>query len=423
MKAFCYTKDMEDRAILHCDCNNFFAACECLENPKIRNKPVVVAGKVEERRGVIVAKNYIAKAAGVQTGMKIFEAMALCPDLVVVNPHMNLYNEYSKKVRDIFIRYTDRVESFSIDECFLDVTHSKMFGTPQEIADKIRRDVREEIGLTVSVGVSFCKVFAKIGSDLKKPDATTIISKDNYKEVVWPLSIGDMIGVGRHTREKMLMWGIKTIGDLAKFPCDLIVKKLGKVGKDLWNHSNGIDDREVALYYHKEQPKSIGNSATFYRDLRTRDEVLMALSVLAESVSSRMIKHGMRTAKTIHLVVKNNDLSYFGKQCALPFPCRDSKIFAHTAYNMFVKHYDFRANVRLLGVSVSGFEDDGSQMSMFDTQAASNIDETLTAIRSKYGYAAIGRASRLLDRKIAGVMDRAEIFKEIKDFNEDIEKA
>jgi len=412
---------MKERYILHCDCNNFFASCECLDNPEIRNKPVVVAGKVEDRRGVIVAKNHIAKSAGVQTGMKIYEAQALCPNLVVVHPHMNRYNVYSRRVKEIFIRYTDRVESFSIDECFLDVTHSKMFGSPSEIADKIRRDVREEIGLTVSVGVSFCKVFAKIGSDLKKPDATTIITRENYKDVVWPLAIGDMIGVGRHTHEKMQMWGIKTIGDLANFPRELIAKKLGKVGQDLWNYANGNDDREVALYYHRERPKSIGNSATFYRDLQTRDEVLMALSVLAESVVSRMIKQDIKGAKTIHLLVKNNDLSCFGKQCALPFPCRDSKIFAHTAYNMFVKYYDFRANVRLLGISVSGFCEGGNQISMFDLPVDSNIDETLIAIRAKYGYGAIGRASRLIDSRLSGVMDRAEIFKEIKDFDENIE--
>lgn len=409
---------MKEKDILHCDCNNFFASCECLKNPHLKDKPVVVAGKVEDRKGVIIARNYIAKNFGISVGMKIFEAERLCRDLVVVHPHMDLYNEISCKIREIYIRFTDRVESFSIDECFLDVTHSKIFGTPQDIADKIRKTVREEIGITISVGVSFNKTFAKIGSDLKKPDATSIITRENFKTVVWSLPVADMIGVGRHILDKCSRWGIKTIGDLANFPKEILSKNLGKVGIDLYNQANGIDDREVSLYYDWAKPKSIGNSATFYRDLKTRDEVLMGLSILCENITKRMIKQGLERATTIHILVKDNNLMCYGKQCKLPFPCRDSKIFAHTAFNIFMRYYDFKSNVRLLGVSVTGFVDDNIQINMFERIEASNLDELIMNIRGRYGYQSIGKASRLLDSKISEVANKVEFFKEIKEIRD-----
>ena len=410
---------MEERVILHCDCNNFFASCECLQNPSIKDKPVVVAGSSEERKGVVLAKNYIAKKFGIYTGMRVYEAERVCKDLVVVPPRMKLYNEYSLKVKEIYTRFTDMVEAFSIDECFLDVTHSKMFGTGTQIADKIRELVKKELGLTISVGVSFCKVFAKIGSDLKKPDATTEITKENFKTIVWNLPVGDMIGVGKQTREKFEKLAISTIGDLANFPLTMLESRLGKVGKDLWSYANGQDNRIVAKYYDKPIPKSIGNSATFYRDLKNRDEVLMALEAIAESVASRMIKQNIGKAETLHLVVKNSELNVFQKQCKLVQPCRKAKIFAHTAYNLFNAFYDFKQNVRLLGISVSNFLNDDEQLNLFEQEEKQNLDEVVVALRDKFGNHSIGRASGLLDTKIYSSLSRAEFFKEIKDCDDE----
>ena len=205
------------RDVLHCDLNNFYASCECLVNPDLQGKAVAVGGSPEDRHGVIVASNYKAKSFGIRCGVTVYQAYKLCPDVAICPPNFALYNEMSQKVRNIYAEYTDQVEVFSIDECWLDVTHSKIFGSPKEIADKIRQRVKDEVGLTISVGVSFNKTFAKIGSDLKKPDATTEITINNYKNVVWKLPVGDMFGVGRQTKSKLYKLGINTIGDLAKF--------------------------------------------------------------------------------------------------------------------------------------------------------------------------------------------------------------
>ena len=398
------------RAILHCDLNNFYASCEVLQNPSLRGKPVAVGGKEEDRHGVVVASNYEAKKFGVKCGVTTHEAKKLCKDLVICSPHFSLYNKCSRMVRKIYESYTDKVEVFSIDECFLDVTHSKIFGTPVEIANEIRERVKKEVGLTISVGVSFNKTFAKIGSDYKKPDATTIITEENFKSIVWPLPVGDLFGVGRKLKEKLMRFGVLTIGDLAHMDRNFLTSEFGKVGDDLYKKANGLDDGEVSA--EEESPKSIGNSATFYKDLTDLKDISLAFTTIAESVAERMIKKNIKVAHTLSITIRDADLKFYQKQCQIP-PCRSSELFSKTAFKLFTENFTFLKRVRLLGISVSGF-DERAQISLFD-EKTDKFDDIMSKIRQKYGHNKIVRANALLDSKISSALAREQLDKKSDD--------
>ena len=390
------------RDILHCDLNNFYASCECLANPTLKDKAVAVGGSTEDRHGVIVASNYKAKSFGIKCGVTVYQALKLCPNIAICPPNFKLYNEMSRKVRAIYEQYTDQVEVFSIDECWLDVTHSKMFGSPIEIANAIRERVKAETGLTISVGVSFNKTFAKIGSDLKKPDATTEISIHNYRDIVWKLPAGDMFGIGRQTRNKLFKLGINTIGDLAKFNKDILITQFGKLGELMYNHANGIDNDPVAYLSDDAEPKSIGNSTTFYKDLTDKKDIELGFTVIAESVVARMIKHNISCAKTLSIVVKDAELNSYQKQCQLNPPCRDSGIFTQTAVNMFNKNFSHLSGIRLLGITASDWCDSSSQINMFESsKRCKSIDNVMLKIRDKYGLQSIKKGNTMLDDKIA----------------------
>lgn len=398
------------RAILHCDLNNFYASCEVLQNPSLRGKPVAVGGKEEDRHGVVVAANYEAKKFGVKCGVTTHEAKKLCKDLVICSPHFSLYNKCSRMVRKIYESYTDKVEVFSIDECFLDVTHSKIFGTPVEIANEIRERVKKEVGLTISVGVSFNKTFAKIGSDYKKPDATTVITEENFKSIVWPLPVGDLFGVGRKLKEKLMRFGVLTIGDLAHMDRNFLISEFGKVGDDLYKKANGLDDEEVSA--EEESPKSIGNSATFYKDLTDLKDISLAFTTIAESVAERMIKKNIKVAHTLSITIRDADLKFYQKQCQIP-PCRSSELFSKTAFKLFTENFTFLKRVRLLGISVSGF-DERAQISLFD-EKTDKFDDIMSKIRQKYGHNKIVRANALLDSKISSALAREQLDKKSDD--------
>lgn len=398
------------RAILHCDLNNFYASCEVLQNPSLRGKPVAVGGKEEDRHGVVVASNYEAKKFGVKCGVTTHEAKRLCKDLVICSPHFSLYNKCSRMVRKIYESYTDKVEVFSIDECFLDVTHSKIFGTPVEIANEIRERVKKEVGLTISVGVSFNKTFAKIGSDYKKPDATTVITEENFKTIVWPLPVGDLFGVGRKLKEKLMRFGVLTIGDLAHMDRNFLISEFGKVGDDLYKKANGLDDGEVSA--EEESPKSIGNSATFYKDLTDLKDISLAFTTIAESVAERMIKKNIKVAHTLSITIRDADLKFYQKQCQIP-PCRSSELFSKTAFKLFIENFTFLKRVRLLGISVSGF-DERAQISLFD-EKTDKFDDIMSKIRQKYGHNKIVRANALLDSKISSALAREQLDKKSDD--------
>jgi DNA polymerase IV len=388
------------RDILHCDLNNFFASCECLNNPSIKDKPVAVGGNSEDRHGVILSANYPAKKYGIHCGVTTLEAKRLYSDIIIKNPNFKLYNTLSLKVIKIYLEYTDKVEISSIDECYLDITESKMFGNAIEIANTIRERVKKEVGLTISVGVSYNKIFAKMGSDLKKPDATTIITKDNFKKILWPLDNSALFGIGRKTSEKLHKLGIITIGDLANTNKDFLISKFGKIGEQMFIDSNGENIDEVKNIYDLEIPKSIGNSTTFYKDLTDIKDITLAFTIIAENIVERMIKENIELASTLSIVIRDNNLQFYQKQTKIE-PCRNSRIFTETALKLFSKFNIDK--IRLLGITVSDWKNNkDNQLSIFENKNKENdIDKSVFEIRNKFGSGAIIKANALYDKKIA----------------------
>ena len=398
------------RDILLCDLNNFYASCEMAEDESIRGLPVAVSGRLEERKGVVIAKNYKAKEFGVDVGDLVHEALKKCPNLVVKPTNFALYNEYSRRVREILLKFSDRVEPFSIDECFVDVTNSKIFGKAEEIAFKIKEEVKQNIGITMSVGVSFNKTFAKIASEFKKPDAVSVVTKENFKEKIWSLDIGDMVGIGKRLKAKLNKYNINTIYDLAHIDYHFISRLLGKVGRDLYNYANGRDFREVELYEKYIKPKRVGNSTTFYRDLIKYDDIVLGFTVISESVVNRMIKYGIMGGKTMTVFAKNTDLFTFSKQVSFDYPTRNTNIITKKAVETFYKYFNLGA-VRLLGISMTNFKEDIND-SIFQTKAEKNdIDKVVLDINEKLNKKAIFKCNNLLDDKISDSFSRPPLKK------------
>ena len=285
-----------DRVILHCDLNCFYASVELLSRPDLREIPTAVCGDPSSRHGIILAKNEPAKRYGVQTAETIWQAKKKCPGLVLLPPHHGLYHEYSRKVNAIYDQYTDLVEPFGIDESWLDVTHTlHLFGGDAGgLADTLRERMKEELGLTLSVGVSFNKVFAKLGSDYKKPDATTVISRENWQSIVWPLPVGDLLYVGGAARKLLRQYGVETIGQLAACRREMLETLMGKMGAQLYEYANGLDREAVRSRTEADVVKSVGNGTTFPQNLTTREEVRRGIAVLADSVASRLRRLGDR---------------------------------------------------------------------------------------------------------------------------------
>ncbi|MGN1208148.1 MAG: DNA polymerase IV [Christensenellales bacterium] len=394
------------REIFLCDLNNFYASCEVARNKNLASKPVAVSGSVEDRKGVVIACNYLAKDFGVRVGDLVFEAKNKCPKIKICECDFELYNHYSKKVREIYLDFTDRVEPFSIDECFLDVTNSKIFGTSQQIAEKIKEKVKKSLNLTLSIGISFNKTFAKIASEFKKPDAISIVTKEDFKQKIWTLDVSKMIGVGKRLEDKLKRHSINTIGDLANVDEKFISKLLGKVGRDLKSYACGFDFREVELYSNYTKPKSVGNGTTFYRDLSKKEDLLLAFSVISDSIVARMMKYGLNTARTLKVYAKYNDLSKFSKQVTFPYPTRNSTMIWKTALETFYKFFP-SLPVRQLGLKVSNFDDGFSAKNFFETkQEKDDIDKVVLSINKKMNKKAIFRGNALLDKKIAESFDK-----------------
>lgn len=393
--------------IFHSDLNNFYASCECLVHPELNGKPVVVCGKIEDRHGIVLAKNNLAKGLGVKTGMTLFEAEKLAPNLQKVVANHNLYLKYSKLVKKIYYEYTDRVESFGIDEAWLDVTESvKLFGGAEKLANEIRERIKNEIGLTVSIGVSFNKIFAKLGSDLKKPDAVTIISKENYKDIVWKLPINALLYVGRKTEKKLNSLGIWTIGAIAKFDEKILKAKLGKRGEMLYAYANGFDNSPVLKSDEIADMKSVGNSVTYYRDLDKKEDIDALLYVIAESVSFRMKKHNVGKAKTMYLSLVDENLEHLGKRVPFNIPTNLSSVIAKTAIECFEKYFSHIQRVRGLGISVSNFVTE-EQMLISSEQnkleKLQKLDSTIEDIRRRFGRRSVSRALTIVDKRMQDI--------------------
>ncbi len=392
---------MAERTILHVDLNNFYASVECLYAPELKDKYMAVCGSISERHGVVLAKNQLAKEMGVKTGMTIIEASRICPGIVFVEAHHDRYEIWSKKAKDIYLRFTDKMESFGIDEAWLDVSESKIFGDGVTIANSIRNAVKSELGLTVSVGVSFNKVFAKLGSDMKKPDATTVITRENYKETVWGLPVGDLLYVGRATLNKLQKIGIDTIGKLATADFDYISSYLGKIGENLWISANGKDDSPVQSE-RAEDIKSVGNSITCYRDLKDEEDVAVLLTSLCESVSERVMRYDIGKATTLTLSVRDEELNWFTRQGKLKRPSCLSEDYFEKAMSLFKTNYKWDKNVRSLGVSVSGFTTEEQMIfgESDDYEKRLKLAKTVNGIRDKYGDGVMRKGITLRDKSL-----------------------
>ncbi len=387
-----------DRTILHCDCNSFFASVECVFRPELKTVPMAVCGNPENRHGIILAKNELAKKAGVVTAETVWQARQKCPELVLVPPHHQEYVRYSNLVNAIYQRYTDQVEPFSIDESWLDVTGSRtLFGSGKTIADAIRKAVREELGITVSAGVSFNKIFAKMGSDYKKPDATTVISRENYRQLLWPLPISEMIFVGKASRTALRELGIYTIGDLARAEPSLLLARLGKIGGVLSTYARGEDQSPVtSIYDEPEEPKSVGNGMTFRRDLSGEDDLRIGVLYLADSVAARLRRHGLR-CRTVAVTVKDPRFKTVSKQKILPRSTDLAKTIAEASLELIRSCWNPSSPIRSITITASRFhESGGDQLSLFqsaeeikDPGKRERLEQAVDQVRSRYGRSAV----------------------------------
>ncbi len=377
--------------ILHCDLNNFYASVECRDDPSLSGKPVAVCGSVEDRSGIVLAKNYLAKSYGVKTAEAIWEAKKKCPHLVIVSPHFEKYSAISKQVRGIYARYTDLVEPFGMDECWLDITGSHyLFGKSEEIAHRIRREVREETGLTISVGVSFTKVLAKLGSDLKKPDAVTLLTEDVYRERIKRLDVSELIGIGPATQKRLNKLRIYTLGELAQSDPEILMRNLGKSGVWLWRAVNGYDDEIVHEIGYDPTPKSVGNSTTLPFDLHNNAQVWQVMLTLAEEVCRRMRKDELM-AGGVCISVKTNDLEYREYQVQLDVPMSASLLLAQAGFKLFLERFDWHLPIRAVGIRGINLvpADQPRQCSIFSDTRRIERQETLgrvsDSLRQRFG--------------------------------------
>ena len=390
---------MNDRIILHCDLNNFFASVSLLSNPTLYDMPVAVCGSIEARHGIVLAKNEIAKKYGVKTAEAIWEAKLKCPTLVTLAPDYKKYTEYSKRAREIYMRYTDLVEPFGIDECWLDVTGSTLlFGSGEQIADKIRLDIKRELGITISVGVSFNKVFAKLGSDMKKPDAITVINRENFCEKVWPLSVSELLFVGKRTAEKLNQNGIFTVEDVTKCDDEMLSRLLGKAGLQLKKYALGLDDAPVVPQSEDDIPKSIGRTITPPRDITTCDEVWKLYISIAEEISEILHSKNLYAA-TIQVHTRDANLKTKEYSHTLSSPLNTSILLAREALKIFKKNYNWDLPLRSVGFRVTNLKGDNVavQQDIFGDNVGDEkqeiIENSILNVRKRFGTDSLKRGT------------------------------
>lgn len=393
-----------ERIILHCDINNCFASIECAENPGLKGKPIAVCGDPEDRHGIVLAKSYEAKEYGVQTGETIWQARLKCPSLITVKPHYDTYMRYSKAARDIYYRFTDKIESFGLDECWLDVTGStKLFGSGEEIANLIRRTIHSELGITVSVGVSFNKIFAKLASDLRKPNAVTVIDKKSFKKDIWPLPVDYLMGVGRKTSKILNSVYIKTIGDLAKESPECLQKILGKSGSQLWEYANGLENSPVSDCDFSSPVKSIGHGVTTPTDLKCNDDVWHLIFALSETVAKKLRSNRL-AASGIQISVRDSEFNNHEFQCILPTPTQSSLAISRQGHALFQKKYKWTHDIRSISVRATNLVPYGTpyQLDLWGTAQRINksekIESTMDQLQYRFGENVINYAMIIYDR-------------------------
>ena len=402
------------RVILHADMNNCYASIEMLHHPKLRGHPVAVGGDVEQRHGIILAKNYEAKVYGIQVGQALWQARQKCPGLIIVPPDYAKYLRFSRMFRKILADYSDQVEPFGLDESWVDVTGSqKIFGSGEAIANEVRERVKFELGVTVSIGVSFNKIFAKLGSDYKKPDATTVITPANYQKIAWPLPAGDLLGVGRATEAKLKRYGVYTIGDIALANPDKLQSWFGKWGLYLYTYANGKDSSPVKRVNHELGVKSVGNSTTCPRDLENEHDAHIVFQNLAESVAERMRDLGLM-ARTLQISLRTNDLEWCDRQMPLTYPSMISSELADAAMKLLRKHYSWEKPLRSVGIRGTNLVPiaNARQLSLFNDEAnrerMERLEYTIDDIRRRFGHRTVGRAMLSIDDKLGKLDAKAD---------------
>lgn len=408
-----------NRTILHSDCNCFYASVELLHHPELRGKPVAVGGDPEARHGIVLTADYTAKRRGVKTGMALWQARQVCPDIIFLPPRMDLYLRFSRMAQEIYAEYTDKREPYGIDESWLDVTDSvSLKGDGYHIAQEISSRMKKELGITVSVGVSFNKIFAKLGSDYKKPDAITTMNKDEYRDKAWPLPVSDLLYVGSATNNKLRGIGIRTIGDLARTEESLLVRKLGKMGSILWAFANGYDESPVKIENTSAPIKSVGNSTTTPKDMETDEDVKIVLYILAESVAARLRENGFR-CRTVEISIRDKDLLHFSKQVKLQNASNITREIAEAGYKLYKESYRLPADeqelknsrpefyqkpLRSIGIRGTDLVTDyfWEQLDMFmdpkEREKQMKVDAAVDNIRKRFGFYSIQRGLMYQDR-------------------------
>ena len=413
-----------DRVILHSDCNCFYASVELLHHPELRGKPVAVGGDPEARHGIVLTADYTAKRYGVKTGMALWQAKQVCPEITFLPPRMDLYLRFSRMAHEIYADYTDRQEPYGIDECWLDVTGSaSLKGDGLLIAKEISSRINYELGITVSIGVSFNKIFAKLGSDYKKPDAITTMNKDEFQQKAWPLPVSDLLYVGTSTNKKLRELGIKTIGNLAQTDESVLNSRLGKMGSILWAFANGYDDSPVKIENTSAPIKSVGNSTTTPKDMETDEDVKIVLYILAESIAARLRENGFR-CRTVEITMRDNDLYHFSRQLKLPNASSITKEIAEAGYQLYKENYRLPADreelqsaerafyqkpLRSIGIRGTDLVTDNywEQLDLFSDperrEKLGKVDAAVDEIRKRFGFYSIQRGLMYRDRILSSV--------------------
>ena len=396
---------MAERLIFHCDCNNFFASCECLERPELKDVPMAVAGDPEARVGIVVAKNELAKKAGVKTTDTVWQAQKKCPGIVFVPPRHGYYKEVSDRVNLIYRDYTDYVEPASIDESYLDMTGTLDYYhmTAGELADTIRERVHREIGITISVGVANNKIFAKMGSDYRKPNATTVILGEDYKTILWPLPVSDLMFAGKASVKLLNEKGIRTVGDLALQPRERVISLLGKGGETLWGYANGLDTEPVRRWGDKPEVKSVSHGMTFRRDLVTKDEIATGVAVQAERIAMSLRRQNLK-GSVISVQIKTPQLVTISRQTSLNHYTWLEHEIREVAIRLIEENWRTGDPIRAITVGVSRLvpgNEAAEQLDLFDlmgasTQAGSRdrerqdkMEAAVDALRQKMGNTAV----------------------------------
>lgn len=400
----------KERVVLHCDMNCFYASCEMAYHPELQGKPIAVCGDPERRSGIVLTASYPAKRMGVKTGMPLWEAQQHCRDIIFVPAHYDLYTRFSGYTREIFLRFTDQVEPFGLDEAWLDCTGSQQIhGDGPTIAKKISDTVKDELGITCSIGVSWNKILAKLGSDYKKPDAITVIDKDNFRKIVFPLPASDLLYVGRKTAEKLDNYAIHTIGDLAQTNPKFLQEKLGKIGLMLWQFANGIDISPVAKYEAKDVVapiKSVGNSWTTPRDLLTDGDVWIVLYLLSESVAARLRENHFR-CRGVEVSLRDSSLFSFERQCKLSQPTMQEKDIAEAAFQLYKKNYRWSEHLRSVGVRAIDLRPDTEpsqisfEFSAEKQEEMERLESAIDGVRNRFGYYSVQRGVMYCDRALS----------------------